>query len=365
MAKAPAENTSTSGVGHEFIAHQDLKFDLQNPRFIGQPLKDEGEIIQYLYDTMDVDELIQSILSAGWIDFEPFVVLRTSNTVLEGNRRLAALRIITQESIRNELKIRLPAVSSPKTPPEKVRVRWVESRSDGRAFIGYKHIKGPLKWDALAKAQYAATWFQEGGDIETISSTLGDGHNTVRRLVTGWFVLQQARNDGFDLNQISKKSFAFSHLYTVLTRSAVREMLGLDLSDPDKDLKENPVPRERREELATLMSWLYGQQQKGQPTLIESQNPNLNQLAKVLANPEAKLMLISTRDLRAAYDRVDPPSSRFEEALMLAAKQCEDVMSLSGFYEGSVTLLQIADGMNKTTRSLLVVMRDKAKSKTE
>jgi hypothetical protein len=183
--------------------------------------------------------------------------------------------------------------------------------------------------------------------------------------VTGCFVLQQARNDGFDLNQISKKSFAFSHLYTVLTRSAVREMLGLDLSDPDKDLKENPVPRERREELATLMSWLYGQQQKGQPTLIESQNPNLNQLAKVLANPEAKLMLISTRDLRAAYDRVDPPSSRFEEALMLAAKQCEDVMSLSGFYEGSVTLLQIADGMNKTTRSLLVVMRDKAKSKTE
>jgi hypothetical protein len=361
----PVDYTPTSGQEHEFVAHKGLKFDLQNPRFIGRSFKDESEIIQYLYDTMDVDELIQSILSAGWIDFEPFVVLQKGNTVLEGNRRLAALRIITQESIRKELKIRLPAIPNPKTPPEKVRVRWVESRSDGRAFIGYKHIKGPLKWDALAKAQYAATWFQEGGDIETISSTLGDSHNTVRRLVTGWFVLQQARNDGFDLTQISKKSFAFSHLYTALTRSAVREMVGLDPSDPDNDLKENPVPKERRDDLATLMSWLYGQEQKSQPTLIESQNPNLNQLAKVLANPEAKLMLMSSRNLQAAYDRVDPPSSRFEESLMLAAKQCEDVISLSGFYEGSVTLLQIAEGMNKTTRSLLVVMRDKAKAKTE
>jgi len=246
-----------------------------------------------------------------------------------------------------------------------VRIRWVDTRSQGRDFIGYKHIKGPLKWDALAKAKYAASWYEEGGDIETISRSLGDSHNTVRRLVTGWFVLQQAMKDGFDLNQISKKSFAFSHLYTALTRSAVREMLGLNGEDMTKELKENPIAAERSEDLATLMSWLYGQEQKGEPTLIESQNPNLNQLAKVLANPEAKLMLVSRRDLQAAYERVDPPSSRFEEALMLAAKQCEDAMSLSGFYEGNATLLQIAEGMNKTTRSLLVVMRDKAETKTE
>jgi hypothetical protein len=365
MANVPADNTQSVRPERELVAHKDLGFDLQNPRFIGRVLKDEVEIIQYLYDTMDVDELIQSILSAGWIDFEPFIVLREENVVLEGNRRLAALRIITREDIRTALKIRLPAIKDPKQPPDVVRVRWVDSRAQGRDFIGYKHIKGPLKWDALAKAQYAATWFQDGGDIGTISSTLGDSHNTVRRLVTGWLALQQAKNDGFDPSQISKKSFAFSHLYTALSRSAVKEMLGLDLQDPSKDLKENPIPTEHREDLATLMSWLYGQEQKGEPTLIESQNPNLNQLSRVLANPEAKLMLVSTRNLQAAYERVDPPSSRFEEALMVAAKKCEDVMSLSGFYEGNATLLQIAEGMRRTTSSLLVVMRDRVKAKTE
>jgi hypothetical protein len=113
------------------------------------------------------------------------------------------------------------------------------------------------------------------------------------------------------------------------------------------------------------MSWLYGQEQKGQPTIIQSQNPNLNELSKVLANPEAKLMLVTTRNLRAAYDPVEPPSSRFEESLMLAAKQGEDAMSLAGYYYGEPTLLRVAEGLQKTTRSLLAVMRDKAAGKTE
>ena len=113
------------------------------------------------------------------------------------------------------------------------------------------------------------------------------------------------------------------------------------------------------------MSWLYGQEQKGEITLIQSQNPNLNELSKVLGNPEAKRMLMANRNLQTAYERVDPPSSRFEDALMKTAKQCEDTMSLSGFYDGDATLLRVADGLSRTTRSLLVVMRDKAEPKTE
>jgi hypothetical protein len=85
-----------------------------------------------------------------------------------------------------------------------VRIRWVDNRAEARAFIGFKHINGPFKWDALAKAKYAAQWLDDGGDISTISRTLGDNHNTVRRLVNGWFVLQQALEDGFDLDQISR-----------------------------------------------------------------------------------------------------------------------------------------------------------------
>jgi len=348
-----------------FIEPSALRFDRENPRFLNPKDMTEEDIIQWLYDQADVDELIQSILSAGYIDFEPMIVWRKENTVLEGNRRLAALRLIADENLRKKLKVTLPAIENAKPLPAKVRIRWVDSRSQARDFIGFKHINGPFKWDALAKAKYAAQWLEEGGDISAISRTLGDNHNTVRRLVNGWYVLQQATGDGFELNQITKRNFAFSHLYTALTRASVRDYLGLSSEDLSSAPQKNPIAPAHREDLQRLMSWLYGQEQKKEPTLIQSQNPNLNELSKVLGNPEAKRMLMANRNLQIAYERVDPPSARFEDALMKTAKQCEDTMSLAGFYDGDATLLRVADGLSRTTRSLLVVMRDKAEPKAE
>lgn len=354
---APEKGKGEGAMQVETAAPDDLHFDRENPRFTDQSFSTEDEIIQYLYDHADVDELIQSILSAGYVDFEPMIVLRDGNVVLEGNRRLAALRLISREELRKKLRITIPATSRPDPAPASVRIHWVDSRSEARGFIGFKHINGPFKWDALAKAKYAAQWFEEGGDIATISRTLGDNHNTVRRLVTGWYVLKQALADGFDLGQISKKTFSFSHLYTALTRASVREYLGLSAEDLSSTPQKAPIPSTHREELMRVMSWLFGQEQKGEPTLIQSQNPNLNELSKVLGHAEARHMLLARRDLRVAYDRVEPASARFEEALMKSAKQCEDTMALSGSYEGDPTLLRVAEGLQKTTKTLVAAMR--------
>lgn len=145
----------------------------------------------------------------------------------------------------------------------------------------------------------------------------------------------------------------------------MRDFLGLNAEDLSAPPQKNPISADRSDDLQRLMSWLYGQEQKSEPTLVQSQNPNLNQLSKVLGHPEAKRMLMANRNLQVAFERVEPAASRFEDALMKAAKQCEDTMSLSGFYDGDATLLRVADGVQKTTHSLLVVMRDKADKKPE
>lgn len=358
MARASSKSTTTQDK-HDFVSPDTLKFDVNNPRFIDQDFRNDQDIIEYLYDNFDVNELIQSILSAGYIDYEPLIVLRDENIVLEGNRRLAALRLLTDDKIRNSLNIRLPEFDDRRPPPKKIRVGWVNSRKEARDFIGFKHINGPFKWDALAKAKYAAAWLEDDGEISAISRTLGDNHNTVRRLVNGWFVLQQAIEDGFDPDKISKKKFSFSHLYTALTRASVREFLGLSLEDLSAAPKKKSIDAGHIENLQTLMSWLYGQEHKGEHTLIGSQNPNLNQLSEVLGNSEAKQMLMANRDLQVAFERVEPPSARFSEALLRAAKQCEDAMSLSGSYDGDSTLLRVAEGLNNTTDGMLLVMRGK------
>ncbi len=349
----------------EFVAPSSLKFDLENPRFVEGQFKDEEEIVEHLLDEADVNELVQSILSAGYVDYEPLIVLKSENTVLEGNRRLAALRLISNVKLRQKLKYQLPDIESPAAAPDKVRVRFVKNRSEARSFIGFKHINGPFKWDAQAKAKYAAEWFKDGADIATISRTLGDGHNTVRRLVNGWFALQQAQQDGFDISKISKRNFFFSHLYTALTRASVRDFLGIGDEDVSAPPQKNPIPKTHQQQLGQLMSWLYGQEHKNEPALVQSQNPDLNTLSKVLGHPEGKKMLMAQRDLQAAYARVEPASTRFEDALMKAAKQCEDANALSGGFDGDPTLLKVAEGMQRTVRSLNVAMKDRATQRAD
>lgn len=334
-----------------------LSFDPENPRFLGVGEENEEEVIRRLYENADVDEVIKSILSAGYIPFEPLIVLEDGNVVLEGNRRLAALRLISDENLRSRLGVKLPIIENPHTPPETVRVFRVHSRDDARAYIGFKHINGPFKWDALAKAQYAARWLATGGTLDQISKTLGDNHSTVERLVRGWFTLEQARANGFDMDRISKRRFSFSHLYTALTRAPIRTFLGLSESDDSSHPKPNPVAPEHLDKLQILMSWLYGQEQRNEPTIIRSQNPNLNQLSKVLTNKEATDFLLADRDLDRAFNRVEPMSTRFHEILVSATARSEEALGLAGHYNGDVTPMRTAENLQRTVRILVDSMR--------
>lgn len=347
----------TSPLAEEFRSVSELKFDLENHRFVDFSSDKEEDVIAELYEQADIDELLKSILSAGYINFEPLIVLRQGNIVLEGNRRLAALRLLADEKLRRSLEVKLPDIPSQHSLPEQIRVFVVDNRDDARAYIGFKHINGPFKWDALAKAKYAADWLKSGGNIDDISRTLGDNHSTVRRLVNGWFALEQAKSRGFDPDDITKRSFSFSHLYTALTRAPVREYLGIADQDVSVNPQPNPIPESRGPELDRLMSWLYGQEKKGEPTLIQSQNPNLNQLSQVLANTEAHSLLLAERQLSPAFERVEPVSKRFVEALVLASKNSEDALSLSSHYDGDATMLRVSENLFKSARTIRNVLQ--------
>ena len=232
----------------------DLKFDLQNPRIPTEFFQNEDEAAKYLLDEYDVEELVKSILSSGWIDYEPLIVEQNTNIVYEGNRRLAALRLIRLAGLRHNLDYRLPDIENPQAAPEKVRVRFVENRSAARRFIAFKHITGPLKWDAYAKAKYAAAWLEDGESIDVVSKMLGDGHNTIRRLVTGYQVLEQAKTLGFDINDRTKKRFSFSHLYTAVSRPAVRAYIGMD--DEDELLTTKQVAAMLGISVGRVRQWL-------------------------------------------------------------------------------------------------------------
>ena len=227
MANVAAVQPSQRGANESFVKHSLLHFDQNNPRSGDRAFPKENDVLKFLIQYADVDELVTSMQSAGWVNFEPMIVQRKTNIVLEGNRRLAALRLLSDEATRTRAAYKVPNDGTVPTLPEEIRVRWVADRGEGRAFIAFKHINGPFKWDALAKAKYAAQWLEDDKDIDNVSRQIGDTHNTVLRLVNGWRVLEQAHAEGFDADDITARRFNFSHLYTALARPNTRTFLGL------------------------------------------------------------------------------------------------------------------------------------------
>jgi len=340
----------------------DLNFDLRNPRMPDYLFADEEEAIQHLVDTASLTELVDSITSSGWMDYEPMIVLdrddqlSLDDVVIEGNRRLAVLRLLANPDLAKRVGQQIPNSMHAASIPASVRIWRVASRAEARDFIGFKHINGAFKWDSFAKAKYAAEWLAEEPDLTAVSRRLGDTHNTVVRLVNGYRVLTQSERQGFDRASIPGR-FAFSHLYTGLTRPSIRDYVGL--TDTGTLLPENPIPDSHAGNLNQLMVWLYGQGPVA--PVIQSQNPDLKRLATVLESSTATAMLATSQDLEVAYETVEDKPARFTSELTALLAQAKTVSSLIGNYDGDPELLEIAATAFKTTRAIHQSMLDEAR----
>lgn len=220
---------------------------------------------------------------------------------------------------------------------------------------------------AIAKARFAADWYKKdkanGVTIDTIARRLGDGHDTVVRLVNGMFVLDQAKDAKiYDIkDRYPGKKFAFSHLYTALTRPGYRDFLGLSDEWRAADPTPNPVPEENLDNLKQVLVWLYGSKPDQTPPVITSQNPDLKLLAEVLENPSARKMMMVVGDLRKAHEQVEKKSAPFETALLSAKQQTETAMSqIIGFDPEDSTLLQVGLELRDTSDNLYTTMETKA-----
>jgi hypothetical protein len=350
-----------------------LRFDLENPRFASEQgprkLKDE-EIVRHLYDGADLGELIQSIAASGYIDIEPLIGLleKDKYLVLEGNRRLAAIRVLTDPNLAAKAEIPVPTLTPEIAKTlKKVTVYRVAARDEARNFIGFKHINGPHRWDSLAKAQFAAQWFKRerasGITLKEIARKMGDRHDTIQRMVAGVYVLDQAKKEKlFEIeDRYSGRTFAFSHLYTALTRAGYREYLGLPPEWREIDPDPDPILAKDLPNLKQLLLWLYGSKEDDIKPVITSQNPDVKYLGEVLANTKARTLMLGSHDLAAAYAEVETPSLQFERNLVDAHRYTENAFKKVRAYNGEdVTLLEVGRELQQNAVLLAEVMEKKA-----
>lgn len=356
-----------------------LNFDYDNPRLTtGDELsaRDEKGIICALRDIAALDELIQSICTNEYLNLEPLIVLGEESgpfTVLEGNRRLAAIKLIKDRNLARECKVSLPDNIRQEVIEsiQRISVWRVEGRSNAQAFIGFKHINGPHRWDAYAKARFVADWYKKdkgkGLTIESIARQLGDDNDTIRAYVGAVLVLEQAENERlFDIkDRFNRGRFAFSHFYTALGRKEYQEFLGLS-KGWNQSPNEQPIDQDKIPHLKEVLSYLYGSKQDNLPPKIKSQNPDLKFVGEVLAHPIALEKLRGGSELNVAYNEVREPGSVFSEALVQVSLKIDAAINLLAKYDGSFSLLQIANEIQEKSETLVMTMRrkhDKASDK--
>lgn len=284
-----------------------LDFDPSNPRFGGlmsgykQPAIQRALFSEPYY----ASELVDSLLANGFIDYEPLVVKRkgTRFTVVEGNRRLAAIKEIREnpskyKGRKSDLE-RIPVLIFPEKPDE-------QHKNEMRVYLGVRHLLGFREWPPLSKAQYLERESKAVGGLDKVIEATQLSKTKARRFLVPYRLLQNAKVE-------LPPDEDFWVLGEALGRTGIKKYLQLEV-----DPKTLSILSYDRRNLLLLLDDLYGPK-KGAVRDVSAKLVNdtreLKRLAKVLSSDKATSALRTGRTLEEAEILVD---TREESILRLS-----------------------------------------------
>lgn len=341
--------------------YENLLLDPENPRLaeLKLTIKDQDVILHWLWKNKAVSELVDSMLAGGYWPHEELFVSKEAGklVVIEGNRRLAAVKLLMEPETRARLSIKDDWSPSPQVIESLKQLPViVQPRAEIWGYVGFKHLNGPQPWDSIAKAQYIHRVHTNFGiSLKEIASTLGDQNDTVERMYRGYLVLRQSMDEGlFNPENRTKPKFAFSHLWTALGYKSVQDFLGVT---QDQLLKGQLLPKKNRQKLGELMLWLYGNKEEDIEPKVRSQNPHLREMAEVLESSRGLQFLRSGLPLAVALDAARGDSRLFQDAMSKAEAELRTASRfVATGYSGDTELLETATNILKLAKTLASTM---------
>lgn len=353
--------------GYERMKVDDLHLDVRNPRLVEYGISSSEKpdnILEILWDKMAVDEVAMSIAASGFWEYEPLFVVKEdgNDVVIEGNRRLAAVKILRSKQLQSKLGITdLPSITEElRKSLNDLPVIRVKKREDAWRYLGFKHVNGPAKWRSYAKAQYIAFVRKKTGEaLANIAAQIGDRHRTVQKLYRSLMVIEQAERAGVYKREFAhRRQLAFSHLTTALEYDGYADFLKLAKEENESP---EPVAPDRMKELGEVCRWLWGDNRDDTKPVIESQNPNLRELEQVLRSTEALATLRAGHGLALAYEVSKGDDVVFEEALQAAKNALVKAQGrVSSGYHGEAKLLELAETVLDMSDDLVTLMHSKS-----
>lgn len=346
--------------------HVDQLFlDKKNPR-LPESVQDgsEKELLRTLFLDFNLDELAESMAQNGYFNAEPLVAIPQVLpselkdvpvdssvfleyiqpkdrlfTVVEGNRRLATVKLLLSSSFRETLHIRKWPTLSPefKDDISTLPVIIYKERNDVTPYLGVRHIIGIQRWGSYAKARYIATMVQEEHlEISQVAIQIGDKSGDVLKNYICYKILEQAQIE-FELDTKYARD-KFSLLLLATGQGSIKRFIGLPIKLIEANL-DAPVPTEKINNLKDLLLWIYGDERV--TPVIKDSRQITSQLNYVVASAESIEYLKTTGNLEAAYERSDGEEELFLKQLRRANTQLENALGVAHRYKTKQALLLV------------------------
>ena len=313
----------------------DLILDAKNPRLpdnIGLSQDDQDELIVYVADEYDALRIARSISEFGYFPTEAPICIEEDGVliVVEGNRRLAALKILLDDNLRAHPDLPKPsewdALSGSDLIPNELDVLVVSSRQEVAPLIAYRHISGIEAWEPWAQARFVANLIDEQNvEFTEAASLVGETEATVKRYYRDHGVLEQAEEDfQVDTHRAQARFGVFTR---AMQDGGVREYI--EAPTPGQTEKGTaPLPADKEQEVRELLGWLFGDE--GREKVID-ESRDITSLGKVLGSGEAEALrlLRDENDLPRAFAAAGGIKDRLlkylRDALVACIRALEDL----------------------------------------
>lgn len=278
------------------IPVDELDLDPENPRFAGAlgTTALQPRILDYIAESVGLKDLLSSMSHSGYYLSVPLLGVPENGriTIVEGNRRLATALILLGDERAATQAVRAKAYPLQKGAKAKLNplpVLIVKNRKDVLPYLGIAHIVGNKTWDSHAKAAWAVRVLDDNlypGGLTQIAEEIGDTNRTLERMVEAYRLVNQLIDSGrFDPSASTRKGrgsapYPFSWVYTALSFMSIREYLSIRDRDPSS---KNPVPTTKLDDAAEFLTWMFGDERKGESARINDSR-EIQDLAAAVTN---------------------------------------------------------------------------------
>lgn len=300
----------------------DLHFDPQNPRipaFVDP--SDESSVLDWMLEDAGLVELMGSIAAKGYFPAEPLLVTEVKGGdgywVLEGNRRLAAVKLLLDPQSAPRRKSAVLEMAGAVDDPASLRAlpcAFFRDRTEVQDYLGYRHITGIKQWEPAAKARYLQGLFdvhsaRHGtGVYRYIARLIGSKQDYVKRLLGALRLHERIDSLGvLDRND----DVSFSLLTLALNYSSIVAFLGID------SLEQPSFDRLDETNLANLATWLYAVDPASDRTAL-GESRNMRLLAAAVSKKEGIDALLRGEPVEEAAQATLDPTEMFLRAVRTA-----------------------------------------------